>query len=310
MLEAFVLVAIGMLFLYGGAEALVHGASRLALSLGISPLVVGLTIVSLGTSLPEAVASLLSQFVGGSGDIALGNVIGSNVANIGLVAGCAAVIRPIKVNHELIVQESLLMLGVTLLLLALMAFWSLNRVVGLLLLSLLVLFLVWQVTKAKNGPTKEKIPPTTAEKIRDIGWLLLGLFGLLIGGYCLVTGAVAVAKHFGISERVIGLTVVALGTSLPELATSVVAAWRGQEELSIGNVIGSNIFNILFIAGGVALITPITFSANLLSVDGVVMLAFSLMLWLMMWRGHGISRSEGVCLLLGYGGYVTYLFWA
>ncbi len=308
MLVSILLILFGMLALYIGAEALVHGACRLTISLGVSPMIVGLTVVSLGTSLPEGVSSLFAQILGGKGDIALGNVIGSNLANIGLVAGIAALIRPIKVERSIVVQEGLLMVGVTALLLLFMAIGTLATAAGAFFLFLLLCFIVWQVAKAKNGKTEEKTPPRKEELLHDIFYLSGGLVGLLLGGYLLIEGAVAIATELGVSERVIGLTVVALGTSLPELATSVVAAWRGKEELSIGNVVGSNIFNILFIIGGVALISPIAFSSSLLTFDAPVMFAFTLILALMMWHERGISRVEGSLLLLGYTLYVVALF--
>ena len=312
MLLALLLVLAGTLLLFGGAEFLVKGASRLALTLGISPLVVGLTVVSFATSMPEAVASLIAQLREGSGDMAIGNVIGSNVANIGLIAGVSALVLPIEVHHQVVWKEIILMLAITLFVTALMWLGPISRFEGGFLICGLIAFVVYQAVSSKNEDEEEpseEVPDhlTRGELGKDLLYIGIGLAGLILGGHLLVNGAVDIAQLIGLSERTIGLTVIAIGTSSPELATSVIASYRGHADIAIGNVVGSNIFNLLLIIGGVALVKPIHFSRVLVEVDALIMLAFSFLLWAVMLRQHRLSRRGGAVLFIGYIAYIGWL---
>lgn len=312
-----IFVIIGILFLYFGAEVLVKGAARLAISLGITPLVVGATVVALGTSLPELMASVIALFQGKEGDMALGNVIGSNIANIGLILGIGALIRPIEVPKDSKKREIPFMIFVSLLLGGLMMLGPLSWLAGLLLFVLLIFYIYLQIKvsqkhrqaywkRVSKKETKEIPKLTSQEAVKDITLVSMGLIALFFGGYFLVDGAITVARLFDISERVIGLTILAFGTSCPELATVVVASLRKEHDLSIGNIVGSNIFNILLIISVCALVKPMVFEAKLLSFDVPVMLLFTGLLCLFVYRRSRINRWEGGVLLAGY---CTYFYW-
>jgi len=304
----------GMVLLYWGAEFLVRGSVQLGRQLRISPIVIGLTVVSIGTSAPELVVSLLAAFRG-SPDLVAGNVLGSNLANIGLILGIAAIIRPITVHRRVVRREIPWMLGITLV--AIPVLWNLQvgRVEGLILALLLLVYLGFLVPDAREegaqllGEAGDKLQ-AQATPIRDAGLravarpLLLvlgGIVGLVAGGQGIVHGATSLATAMGISELLIGLSVVAVGTSLPELATTVVAAARNQADLAVGNVVGSNIFNLTFVLGGTGLLHPIPIQARVLEVEYVATLAMSLLL-IPIVLGRSIRRREGVLLLLAYAG--------
>jgi cation:H+ antiporter len=304
----------GMALLYWGAEFLVRGSVQIGRQLRISPIVIGLTVVSVGTSAPELVVSLLAA-LRGSPDIVAGNVLGSNLANVGLILGIAAIIRPMTVDRRVIRREIPWMLGITLV--ALPVLWNLQvgRVEGLILALLLVVYLGFLVPEAREegaqllGEAGDKLK-AQATPIRDAGLravarpLLLvlgGIVGLIAGGQGIVFGATALATAMGVSELLIGLSVVAVGTSLPELATTVVAAARNQADLAVGNVVGSNIFNLTFVLGGTGLLHPIPIQPRVLGVEYVATLAMSLLL-IPVALGRSIRRREGVLLLLAYLG--------
>lgn len=312
------LIIIGMLLLYGGAEALVHGASRLAFTLGIPPIIIGLTIVSFSTSMPEAVASFLAQLKGGRGDIALGNVIGSNISNLTIVMGFSALILPIDIAKGVKKREPLILLAVTIGFMGLLLFGEIYRWMGFLLLAVLMGYIYFQVLMIQKHKPKPKeaeadVAGIHLEKqtVRGVEWdialIAVGVVILIVGGYLLIEGAIALAKMLNISDRVIGLTIVAVGTSCPEMATSLVAAIRGKHDIFIGNIIGSNIFNMLFIAGGVATIFPIHFSSSLLYFDSMVMLGFSLVLTGLIFFHSRLRRVHGALFLVGYTVYLVAL---
>ncbi|MGE3954424.1 MAG: calcium/sodium antiporter [Parachlamydiales bacterium] len=305
-------ILLGIAFLYGGAEGLVHGAYRVAIRLGMTPLVAGLTVVSIGTSMPEAVASFIAQVNEGLGDLAMGNVVGSNIANIGLIAGVAALSRPMEVSRALRYRETPIMLGALVIFTLLMVGDRLGRGGGVVLILIIAAYLVWQAVIGKRENALDPALKAEAEHISGRHWLIdllilvSGGVALVFGGWALVKGSIDLATKLGVSDRVIGLTIVAIGTSLPELATSLVAALRGHGAIALGNVVGSNLFNACFIAGGVAVISPITFVPRLVTIDAPVMLALSAILWLMMLTSKRIVRWEGGLLLLLYG---AYLWW-
>lgn len=299
----------GVLLLYLGAECLIHGASRLAIGLGIPVLVVGLTIVSMGTSLPEAITSLIAQVIDGNGDIALANVIGSNIANIGLITGITALIHPLAFSSHVTKIDMPIMLITLLALILFMLPGSVNRISGAILFIALISYVYYRL-KTGQPPFEEKelekIKPKQ-EVLKDLFLIVIGIVLLILGGDSFLNGAVRLAKQFGISDRVIGLTIIAIGTSLPELATTLLATVRKHSEIAIGNIVGSNIFNTLFIVGAVAMIKPIKFSQNLLMIDCPVMLLFSVLLWIIMRSSHTIRPLHGLFFLIGYGIYVLYL---
>ena len=312
------LLLAGLALLVGGAELLVRGASRLALRFGISPLVIGLTVVAFGTSAPELAVTVQSGLAGQSG-LAIGNIVGSNIFNVLLVLGVSAVITPLVVSQQLVRLDVPLMIGAALLLWVLALDGRIGLMDGLLLTAGIVAytaFAIWQ--GRKEG---EEVKAEYAQEFGDgkstwlgrlpvqIALIAGGLALLVLGAHWLVTGAVAIARSIGVSEVIIGLTIVAAGTSLPELATSLMAALRGERDIAVGNVIGSCLFNLLSIAGIAALVTPggIEVAASLLRFDIPVMVAVALASLPIFVTGHLIARWEGVMFLGYYVAYVAYL---
>ena len=295
-------MAVGAALLYAGGDLLVKNAVRLAGRLGLSPLVIGLTVVAFGTSAPELAATLVSALQGAP-QIALGNVIGSNTANLGLILGLTALVYPLVSARAFVRRELPIMLGVGVLLFPLLADGLTGRVEGVLLLLLLGLYLAYLLTTKPDDLELDE-PEDRVPLWRS---LLLVLFGvaLLVGGaQVLITGAVALAQAFGVPEEVIGLTLVAFGTSLPELASSVAAALRRETDIILGNVIGSNIFNVLAVLGTTALVSPIREPFALIDSDLIIMLGFSVAVLLLMWRSERLGRLGGGLL---FGAYVFYI---
>ena len=235
----------GFIILTLGAEALVRGASSIALRLGITPLIIGLTIVAFGTSAPELAVSVKSALAGNSG-IALGNVIGSNIANIGLILAITALIRPIQVQSQVVKRDIPLMILASMLFWGLLLDGELSLIDGVVLLSLLIGYLAFSYISSKNSNEEEEIEAGPNNPLLSALFIVVGISMLVGGGILFVNGAVDLAKTFGVSEVIIGLTIVAIGTSMPELVTSVIAALKGQSDIAIGNIVGSNIFNIFF----------------------------------------------------------------
>jgi len=316
MLTSILLILGGLVALYFGAEWLVKGASSLAIRLGMTPLVAGLTVVAFGTSSPELVVSLVATLKGAD-DLALGNVVGSNIINIAVILALTAIVIPLKVEFQLLKFDTPFMIAVTGLFLWFFMDRSISRVEAAVLFALLVGYIVVNIRLAKR-----QVTPAVAEEYRaGVGaiatqaaspaWRSLLLFGIglavLVGGSrAFVIGAVSIAREFQISEAVIGLTIVAAGTSLPELASSLVAALRKQADIAIGNIVGSNIFNLLCIIGVSGLVAGPINGPGLTSVDLIVMFAFSAVLMPLLWTGFRITRWEGLLLLAGYG---AYLYW-
>ncbi|ABV34943.1 Na+/Ca+ antiporter, CaCA family [Shewanella sediminis HAW-EB3] len=295
----------GFLILTLGAEALVRGASAIALRLGIAPLVIGLTIVAFGTSAPELAVSLKSALAGKSG-IALGNVIGSNIANIGLILAITALIRPIQVQSQMVRRDIPIMIVASLLFWGLLLDGGLSFWDGALLTTLLVGYLGFSYISSRNEGNSEEIDERPQSPLLSVVLIILGITMLVTGGILFVDGAVELAKTLGISEVIIGLTIVAIGTSMPELVTSVVAARKGESDIAIGNIVGSNLFNILGILGITALIHPIA-AGGVQSLDLMVMLLLAILILPFAWSGFRIGRREGGILLAGYISYIGYL---
>ena len=301
----------GIVVLYFGAEWLVRGASRLASSLGVSPIVIGLTVVSLGTSAPELVVCLVAALQGNPG-LAIGNVMGSNLANIGLILGLTSLVHPLEVKHRVVWREMPVMLLITFAIYPIAFDRVLSRMDGFMLLLVLLAYLVWvfrsghpDEIKSSHGPRDSMATSEEAASLlnlKDIGHVALGSAFLVLGGYCIVKGAVEIASALGISEVIIGLTVVAIGTSLPELATSLVAAMRQEVDIAVGNIIGSNIFNLTAIFGTTAIVRPIMIPETVLSRELAGVVLMSLLLLPILRNGWQIKRWEGALLLTAYIG--------
>ena len=312
---------LGLVALVAGAELLVRGASKLALSFGISPLVVGLTVVAFGTSAPEMAVSVQAA-LSGQVDIALGNVVGSNIFNVLFILGLSALIIPLLVARQLIRQEVPIMIGASLLLFALAWDGGISRYDAALMFGLLLaytVFLIWQSRGESKALAAENTAETASGKSSwDSHWggqvllIAAGLALLVLGADWLVTAAITFAKQLGVSELVIGLTIVAAGTSMPEVATSIVAALRGERDIAVGNVVGSNTFNILGVLGLSGMVSPegLSVAQSLLSFDIPVMIAVALACLPVFFTGKLIARWEGGVFLAYYAAYTTYLLLA
>jgi len=309
MLVALVFILLGGTLLYFGAEWLIKGGAGFGLLLGLSPLMVGLTIVAFGTSAPELVVSI-SSALRGQGDIAAGNVVGSNICNVGLILGLAALISPVHVQKQLIRRDIPLMVGVCILLVIVLWGGTVPRWQGVSLVLMLVAYVTWSVISARQDPDKAPPSEEVGSTPKSVGLCLLlvvvGLVALVGGSQLFVEGAVRVARLLGMSEAVIGLTIVAIGTSLPELAATVVAALKGESGIALGNVVGSNIFNVLSIIGITSVITPLQ-AAGITPVDLIVMVGFAIAVWPLATTGNKFNRVEGLGLVLAYAGYLTWL---
>ena len=303
----------GLVLLYFGADWLVQGAVTLALHLGLSPLIVGLTVVALGTSVPEALVSVQAA-IGHQGGIALGNVIGSNILNIALILGLSSLILPLKVDSHIVKADVPLLTGATFMLVVLLEDFHISRMEGAFLLLCIVFYVAGNImTVKRTSPEEDKIegmeiPEDPGKTLwRDVGFLILGIVTLGFGANFLVTGAVDLARIFGLSEALIGLTIVSIGTGTPELATALMAAFRKTPDLAIGNVVGSNLFNIMFVLGIAGLVAPLD-GKGISSVDLYVMLGVTILLLPTVWTGRILDRKEGFLFLAIYVGYLYHLW--
>ena len=301
-LEIFLLV-LGFAMLVKGADWFVDGTSGIARKLGIPQLVVGLTIVAMGTSAPEAAVSTTAALKNNAG-IAIGNVVGSNILNILIILGITAVLIPVAIQKSTLWIEIPYMLAVTIVLILMGLDGRVSRMEGVLLWGMFLIYLAYLFYLAKRGTDAK-------EEVEESAWKLVicavaGGVVVVWGSDITVDAATALAQLIGMSERLIGLTIVALGTSLPELVTSVTAARKGNADIAIGNIVGSNIFNILFVIGTAALIIPVPFADNFL-VDGIVAVAAGVLLWIAAFRKLELRRPWGIVMLVGYGAYLGYL---
>jgi cation:H+ antiporter len=315
----------GLILLVIGGELLVRGAVRFAERLGVSPLVIGLTLVGFGTSAPELVTSVQAA-INNSPGIAFGNVVGSNISNLLLILGASALITPILVQSSALRRDASIMVAATAVFAALSPLLHFDRVVGSVFIVALgsYIYLAFRqesLATQEHGAAYDKglaaqetdpaLMPNAAHSGTVVPALLTAFAGLgivVLGGYLLVNGAVSLARSFGVSETIIGLTIVAVGTSLPELVTSLVAAIRREADVAFGNIIGSNIYNTLGIAGVTALIAPSQVPEEIASFDNIVMVAVSLLVVLFAYTGRKIARWEGGVLIAGYVGYVWWLW--
>ncbi|MDP1697565.1 MAG: calcium/sodium antiporter [Xanthomonadaceae bacterium] len=304
--------ALGLLLLVLGADSFVRGASGLAIRFGISPFVVGLVLVGLGTSAPELSVNLTAAFAGRY-EIAIGNVVGSNIANIGLILGVSALIAPLAVNARLIRIEVPLLIAVSVGLWLLSLDGLIGRIDAVILLIGLAGLLVLIARDSKLESTQVQDELTEAASTQtglklNLIRLVAGLALLLYGSQQMVDAAVKLATLWGMSELLIGLTIVAIGTSLPELAASAMAAWRGHSDIALGNVVGSNLFNILLILGATAAIHPLSVGHSSLRIDLPLMIGFALLLYPIVRSGRVVSRNEAMLLLLAYAGFLALQF--
>ncbi len=310
------LVIGGLILLIWGADRFVHGAAATARNLGVQPLLIGLTIVAFATSAPEVIVSIDASIRGQPG-LAYGNAIGSNIANIGLVLGAVALIRPIQLRSATLQREMPALLAVSLLVVSLFLDSYLSRVDGVVMLTGLVIVMIWLARLGlRSAPSDPIVQDSEAEIPVDVSmkvalfWLAVGLGTLLLGAHVLVEGSLNIARTLGISEVAIGILLVALGTSLPELAVSLVSAMKGEYGLAIGNIVGSNIFNLLAVIGVAAAIAPSPMAPTVLSLHIFVMVAFTLVLFAMTYDYDGkseLSRIEGAALLFAFIAYDTYV---
>ena len=309
-------VIVGLLFLIWGADRFVHGAAATARNLGIPPLLIGLTIVALATSAPEILVSVVAA-LRGEPDLAIGNAIGSNIANVGLVLGVVALLRPVELKSATLRREMPALLAVSLLTVSLFLDSYLGRVDGLVLLAGLVIVMIWLIRLGLRSSAGDplqadfdaEIPKHMSMRVA-VFWVVVGIVTLLLGARWMVDGAIDIAKILGVSEVVIGITMVALATSIPELAVSVVSAFRGEYGLAIGNIVGSNIFNLLAVIGVAAAIQPAVLPPSVLSLHIFVMVAFTLVLFAMTYEYEGrgkITRVEGLALIAAYLAYQGYV---
>ena len=314
-MTAWILIAIGLTGLVIGGELLVRGAVSAAKSFGISPLVIGLTLVGFGTSAPELVTSLQAALAGSPG-LAIGNVVGSNIGNVLLILGVAALIAPLAVDRSAFRRDGSVLAAATLLTVGVVLTGEIGRATGAIFFALLLAYLavtLWTERRATSAASDVYVKEADAvpgpETSLPVSLLLAagGLVAVIFAARALVTGAVDVAQAVGLSEAVIGLTIVAIGTSLPELVTSIIAVRKGQGDVAFGNVVGSNLFNILGILGITAVVQPMTVPAEILRLDIWVMLGTTILLIVMARSGWRISRREGGVLLVLYAIYLAVL---
>lgn len=316
MLLSWILIFLGIGMLYVGADWLIRAAVELASHFKISRLVLALTVIALTTAVPEALASVMGQLQGDTGDIALGNVLGSNTANVGLVLGVFLLIRPCHVTPDVKWQKMPLLFLTYLLVFLLMWGGVIHRLEGIFLFGVMILYILLQyfLLPPKKGEVEEEIEIYTPKKqyhkiFLHIGAMIAGPLLLIFGAKFLVDGALTIAHFFQLSERVIGISIVAVGTCLPELATAIVAGCRKEHDIILGTVIGSNIFNPLFVIPCATFVKPITFSEKIFQLDFPIMVFFSALLWLFMFLGRGLlSRIHGGIFLAGYFSYLIFLF--
>lgn len=298
-------IIIGVTLVLVGADRLTEGASALARRFGVPEIVIGLTIVACGTSMPEFFVSLMSA-LNGTPDMAVGNVVGSNIMNTMLIVGCAAMVAPMVISPSTVKKDIPFSVGASILLVLLAIDSTVGRIDGIILLVGFAVFMAYTLWQAKREKTESADTVRLQNPWLSVLYIVLGLAGLVFGSNLFVDSASSVATSLGVSESVIGLTIVAGGTSLPELATSVVAARKGQSAIAIGNVIGSNVFNILLILGATATISPLQMEGITL-VDIGVMLGSITLVWLFSFTRYTVERWEGAVLVLGYGAYLAWL---
>ena len=302
-------LVIGFVLLVKGADWFVEGAASIADKFGIPQIVIGLTIVAMGTSAPEAAVSI-SAAMKGSAEITIGNVVGSNILNIFIILGLTAVIKSVFVQRTTIFYEIPMVIGITVLL-AVMGLHNnvVGRLEGAILMGCMVIYMMYLLRLAKRGVVENEALEEYAEKApmgKLVFLVIIGMGAIVWGSDIAVDAATAIARIFGMSERFIGLTIVALGTSLPELVTSVTAAMKGNSDIAVGNIVGSNLFNIMFVVGITAIIMPVVYDPAFF-VDSIVCVGAAVLLWACVFRKQILNRIHGILMLACYGGYFAYL---
>jgi cation:H+ antiporter len=319
----------GLALLIIGGELLVRGAVEVAERLGMSPLLIGLTLVGFGTSTPELVTSVQASLIGSPG-IAVGNIVGSNISNTLLILGLSALIMPMAVSSTALRRDGIVVLLVSLMFAIVSYMHILDRISGGIFVGLLIAYIAYAYRQERSsaeigdGHTAAYTKAEAHDELLDgrarskldgrlgfllpLGMALAGLAIIIFGGKLLVEGAVAIARSYGVSESVIGLTIVAVGTSMPELVTSLVAAFRRHGDVAIGNILGSNIYNILGIGGATGLIAPTIVPPDIVAFDNLVMLAATIVMFAFAWSSRRISRVEGLLMFAGYVAYIAYLW--
>lgn len=310
MIITYLLLIAGFILLIKGADFFVEGSSSVARRFHIPAMIIGLTIVAMGTSAPECAVSI-SASLKGSNDMAISNAIGSNIFNLMAVCGCCAVVAPLTVTTKTLKQEFPFAILTSVVMLALGYLgMELGRIDGAVLLAIFALFLFWMVKSALSARAqtveKEEKEKKEIGILRCILYILGGMAAIIFGGDLVVDMATVIAKDFGLSENLIGLTVVAFGTSLPELVTSVTATWKGEVDMAFGNVLGSNIFNVLLVIGLAAVVSPMVFSMESM-IDLIILTAMSILVWRFASTKRNVGRWEGVFLLLVYAAYIVYI---
>jgi len=288
----------GIFLLYYGAAFLVKGSANIARILGVKPLIVGLTIVAFGTSMPEFTVSMFGVLQGAS-DISVGNIIGSNVANIGLILGTAGLIAPIALRYHHIRQQLLILLFGSLFF-CIMAYDGISQWEGWLFIAIIIAYVVYLIRSSREDEIKKELPKSDDSMIRNVLYSIGGIVGLVFASRGIIEGASNIAEHFGVSQMVIGMTIVALGTSLPELAASIMAQVKQESDISIGNVIGSNLFNMFFVGGGAATIRGLEINTSIFSFEVPFMMFFTLLLFPIIFISKGIKRNHAFGLLALY----------
>ncbi len=309
----FILLVVGLILLVKCADIFVDGSSNIAKAFGIPSLIIGLTIVAFGTSAPEAAVSITAALKGSS-DISVGNIVGSNICNSLLILGAASLFSTLKAKKEVRKRDFPYYLMSAFVLLAIAADYFVNgstaailtRSNGLILLCFLAIYMIALISDVKRNQKNDNQEEKTKFKFKDIILIILSICGIVAGGQFVVNGATGIAQALGVPEKVIALTIVAIGTSLPELVTSVIAARKGETDLAVGNVIGSNIFNILFILGFTSVISPLTIDFTAF-IDIIFMFASSILVYLMLRRKNRITRRKGICMLAMYVLYMAYI---
>ena len=313
MLTSTLLFVVGLIVLYVGAEWLIRGAAGVALRFGIRPMVIGLTVVAFGTSMPEFVVNFMAVS-SGEQDIALGNIVGSNICNIGLILDASAMVFPLVVGRETLRKEYPIMLAVMVLFYVVSLDGVIGRVDGLLLVGALIGFLAYVVIDtrryartAEDPESADDSPESIERTSKRFGQVAIGVAMLALGANWMVNSAIFFAEALEIDPVVVGLTIVAVGTSLPEMAASVVGAIRREFDISVGNVLGSNLINVLFVIGLIAVVEPLSVGQSSLSLHFPVMLGFSVLIFPVMLTSRRITRAEGTLLVLGFTAYIVYL---
>ena len=310
MLQNIFLLCLGIALLCLGSEWMVRGAASLAFSLSIRPIIVGLTVLAFATSAPELLVSVVAAAKGSAG-VSLGNILGSNVANLGLVLGASALVSPLRVDRKLVRREIPFMIVASGLFWLVCADGWIGRTDGIILLVGLALFLFQGIMTAKKGQNADEgsSGPEGRKVARNIFLVLIGMAGLIVGADMIVNSAIFIARRLGLSEIFIGLSIVAVGTSLPEMATSVVAGARGEHDISIGNVVGSNVFNVCMVMGTVGVFNPMPVGAGLMRFEFPAMFFLSLVLLVFSRTGYSISRLEGMAFVVSFFSFIGMSYW-